>query len=389
MATAPDVISRPQIPLEATSDAPVIDAPKPPESASNDPTDQESGTPKEITAEELAVAASQREGKLETATEGNETDPAAKKPPAEGEEPPKLEFDELDPKLPGYAVREITKHRKDAQAKADAAWKAARAQTGDEAWDKAVAITRDAQVEAARKEAKVAKDAATALEKQIEELKAKVPVVEEPEVEDPRPARDEYDDPDLYDDALMEWGKREGVRAAEAAEVQKRESEAAAERQRLADETQAEHEAEVNRVHTAWQDKRTTAIEKYPDYVEVAEAAPEDGGPVITEAMAAAILQSDNGTEVAYWLGQNTDEATRIASIKNVALQIMEMGRLVERLANPSRRAAPRHVPIEPVDTTRTTPEETEEPDMDTYYKRRNEALRANSRPFFPPSGIH
>lgn len=377
-ARAPDVILRPSIPLSATSDQPLADLPRPPESASNDPVDQAAGTAKEISPQDLAAADEARKGDPATADEvttGDDPKTDDGKVAATDDKTKTAKADEIDvsdlPKdLPGYAVREITKVRKAARE--------ARA-----------AI--EAEAATAKKAAEDAKaDAATA-RKELADLRAKPAetVVEEPAA-DPRPTRDEFDDPDLYDEALTDWGKREGVRAAEQKAATDKATEEA-EATRVATEKANEaREAEVTAFHTKWQATRTEALTKYPDYAEVAEADPKDGGPVITDAMAAAIMQVENGPDVAYHLGQNTDEAARIAALTNPVMHFIEIGKIAERLANPVRRRAPRQEPIEPIDGG-TAPADTseQEPDMEAYAARRNKELVATRRPFFPQGGIH
>lgn len=403
-ARAPDIILRTSIPHEATSDQPLAAVATPPESASNDAADQTAGVAKEMTAEELAAATAARKDAGPDADPKADTTKKVEAAEGDGEEPPKLEFDPIAENLPGYAVREITKHRKQAQAKADAAWHAARAKVGDDAWTKALTVSRDAAVETAQKaakdaaaEAKAATERAAALDKEIADLKAKVPEVKPVEAQpDPRPTRDQFDDPDEYDTALTDWGVREGERKAEAKVAEARavedqvKADALAEEKRKADESAATaQEAATAKLNDEWQAKLTTAREKYDDYDALTSALPADGGPEISEAMAAAIFYTDNGPDVAYYLAQNTDEALRIAKLGNPIQHMLEIARIAERLVTPPRRAA-RAQPIEPVDTSAAPAGETDaEPDMDTYYKTRTAAAAQQRRPFFPASGIH
>lgn len=384
----PDIILRPSIPLSATSDQPLADVPRPPESASNDAADQASGTPKEISPEEQAAATAARQAPAEP-DEGEAKPREAKtvEPPTD----PEIDTDVLPENLPGYAAREIGKVRKAARAYRDAVLAAAKAEAGGEAWDKALAAVRDKAVETARadlakvtKEAKEHQDALAARDAELAELRAKVPKAEEPV--DPRPTRDAYDDPDAYDADLTEWGKREGVRVAEKAAAEAK-AEAEAKTKREADEAAATaRQAEVDQIHQSWQDRRSTAIEKYGDYVEVAEAE----NLTVSEPMVAAMMQSDNGTDVAYYLGQNPDEAERIAKLPNVGQHFMEIGRIAERLANPPRRERRPPAPIEPIDTSSNTADDSEaEPSMEAYASRRLKQLQEAKRPFFPPGGVH
>ena len=106
--------------------------------------------------------------------------------------------------------------------------------------------------------------------------------------------------------------------------------------------------------------------------------------------MAAAVMQIPNGTDVLYFLGQNTDEAERIAGLANPVRQLIEIGRLSQKLETPARRAAPR--PIVPLDTQRSGPGDNRteaEPDMESYAKARNAKLAGERKPFFPPSQYH
>lgn len=401
-ARAPDVITRTAPPLSATSDQPLADVQRPPESASNDVADQRAGTPQEISGEELAAATIARKGagpdadpKSDAAIPEPEAAPAAEAAGDVEAAPPKLEFDPIPENLPGYAVREITKHRKQAQAKADAAWNAARATVGDEAWTKALSVARDVQIDAARKEAKVAKDAEALVRRELDELRAK-PAIEDKPAEDPRPTRDGFDDPDAYDDALTAWGKREGARETETAAAAARAETTRLAREKSDREATEARAAEVTKLNDNWNAKVTEAATRYDDFNDVITKAPEDGGPTISDAMVAGMMQVDNGPEVAYHLGLNVEESKRIAGLPNAARQLIEIGRLAERLANPPRRARPAP-PIEPVDGDRAPAGENDNDlaavagrgSMDDYYAKRNPALQAGRRPFFPPGALH
>lgn len=398
----PDILPVQSIPLSAVSDQPRAEPGAPPLSASADPADRANGVAGEITAAELAAADTARRGVAPEQI--GETDGAT----ATGTEDKTVAADDADdgivvPKeLPGYANKEIAKIRKQARERVDAAMKAAEGKIGEEEWQKLFAAARDQTVAKAQEDAgkavKAAKDAQEALEaaqRQIEELKTKA-VPAEPEKPDLKPTREDFDDPDAYDEAVVAWGKREGAREVEAvrkteldkAEADKQAAEAEAERTK-AEEAQRVRDTEVATINATWQDSRTKAIEKYADYVEVAEAAPEEGGPTITEAMAAAILQIPNGTDVAYHLGQNPDESLRIARLVNPVQHFIEIGRLAERLGNPPRQAR-RGRPVEIISDAPNSADTTDaEPDMETYAARRNAVLKKDSKPFFPASNMH
>lgn len=406
MARGPDIIQNQSIPLSATSDAPVLDVPAPPISASNDPTDLQTGVPKEITAAELAVAAAARKGDPATADLTEDGKPKVPAQVDEEAEPKprsakKVEADDpiiadLPKESPDWYRREVASIRRIEREKTAAAFAAAKAQVGDKAWDEAVAATRDkmvgeAKAEAAKaiKEAREAREATTAREAEIAELRAKVSVPEDKAAEDPRPTRDKFDDPDEYDTALTEWGIREGERSTTAriaADKRTADAEAAA---AAAEEKKTTDEAAARQAHAAWETKVAQATEKYPDYAELTTKEPEEGGPTITPVMAMAIQGADNGTDVAYFLATDTEESVRIAAIPNPVMQLFEMGRLAERLATPARRA-PRAQPLEPIDTGTNTADTSErEPTMEEYAARRMPQLQQAKRPFFPASNMH
>src|SRR6185312_8229102 len=89
-----------------------------------------------------------------------------------------------------------------------------------------------------------------------------------PPAPEPRPARDDFADPDAYDAALIEWSARQTARIT-AAETEKRLAD-----QRAADEkarADAAAKTEFDRVAATWGERRAKAIEAHPDFIEVAE----------------------------------------------------------------------------------------------------------------------
>lgn len=389
-----DIILRESIPLAATSDMPIAETPKPPANASNDVDDQAGGTPKEISPEQLAVAVAARRGDPKTA-EVTDNTPA---PEDDG-------IDEIPNTAPKWAIVEVAKIRKQAREARAAFEAAAKAQVGDEAWDKAVLATRDKLVLEARDAAgKAASDAAKARQEaearatELAELKSRLEALDTPKpVEDPRPARDEFDDPETYDQALIDWNTRQIQRDLESKEAAKKADEARiANEERLAAEIKAA-ETQQEAIHAEqaavigdWE-AQVVEIEKiYPDFKEATMKSPEEGGPEITGIMADALMRSGNGAQVAYYLSQDTEESSRIAKLPHPIQQIGEIFRLSERLKTQPRRRT--EAPIEPVDTGRRDGPAQVDPDnedMSAYYQRRNAQLSASRRPFFPPGGIH
>jgi hypothetical protein len=353
----PDILVRTAPPLSATVDSPLGEVAKPPVSASNDEGDQASGVSTEMTPQAQAEA---RAAKVTdtTATEGDtDAKPADKAADADGEV--EIMVDGKKVETPPYVKREITKARNQQRA-------------------------AQAAAEEAKAAAKAATEALAALQAEHAALKAKGEP-EKPAVEEtiaPRPTRDKFDDPDAYDEAVIAWSKAEGVREAEAklaADKAAAEAEAARTSQEAA---QKAHTAKVAEIEAAWEARKAEAAQKYEDY----EAVTTADGLIISDAMAAVIFQVDNGTDIAYHLGQNREESLRIASLPNVALQMMEIGRLSERLGAPKPRAA-RARPIEPIDTgSAPATDATREPSMEDYGASRTVQIQAARRPFMDRS---
>ena len=140
------------------------------------------------------------------------------------------------------------------------------------------------------------------------------------------PSPDQFDSTDAYIDALVA-NKAEQM-------IQQR-------------ETQRQH-ASVAESYHALEEK---ALDKYDDFEQVVY----NKNLRITDTMADVIRMSDIGPDVAYYLGVNEKEASRISDMSPV-LQAREIGRIEAKLtANPpTKRTTPAPAPISPV-TARTS----------------------------------
>lgn len=201
-----------------------------------------------------------------------------------------------------------------------------------------------------------------------------------------RPTRDAYSDPESYEAALVTWASSEAASRA-AAEMERRQTEAEearAEAIRVAEANRVEQtrlEAErqqADALRTSWETKREAALSKYEDFVEVAESP----SVPISDAMALVIMNSDDGAEIAYYLGKHPDEAAKIAGMvipgqvyppgtpraglpmSDGIKQAVAMGRLATKLgleatvtpAVTNSLAAPAAVPVPATATTPATP---------------------------------
>lgn len=180
------------------------------------------------------------------------------------------------------------------------------------------------------------------------------------EAEDPRPNRETFDNPNAYEEALIEWSTRTATKVAMAeAEKQRLESEANTKREV---EEKSQREA-TEALQKTWQTKREKAVEEFPDYSEVAER--DDLS--ITIPMAHAILNAENGPAMAYHLGKNPEEAARIAAL-SPPLQVFELGKIAAELARPKTNVSRAPAPIRPVGNRSAAVAKTpDEMDMNEY----------------------
>ena len=154
---------------------------------------------------------------------------------------------------------------------------------------------------------------------------------EELETVDPeptRPERQQYPDTEAFTSALMDyadkkasWTARREVKAT-LAENERRLGEA-----RLVEEQQ--------RTSNTYRERVEKAAEKYPDFREVAESP----DVAITIPMAQAIMHSEHGPDIQYYLGSNVEEAKRIAGL-SVPLQLVELGMIVAKVTQTPKKEA-------------------------------------------------
>ena len=355
-------------PLNATGrDASTSDLmappPPPPLNASNHPDDHTRGEVGEIAPAEARAIEDARTGAdqvpalEETAKPAApvETNPAGKQP-VEPNGPDEPGDSPIPDGSPEWAVRELTKTRNQRRS------------------EKARADVLAAEKTAAEAAKTAAEARAAELQAEIEALKAKPPEPPKPpEVipEPPRPARDQFDTPEAYDAAMDTWATS---REARAAEIAKTTAAAEAEAARVAAETKARADkvketkdaedariaGEMQKRQQAWNAKRDKATETRPDFVEVTTKLPADGGPTITPLMADAILDRDNGADVAYHLGKNPVESARIAGLPPVQ-QIAEIGALSATLASAAvPRVSSVPAPITPLTSSREGAQDTQ-----------------------------
>lgn len=155
---------------------------------------------------------------------------------------------------------------------------------------------------------------------------------------DPRPTRAQFDDPESFDAALVEWASTTATRRALADHQAQLAAQAAAEKV-AADKAAAERtQAEQGKVlWDAHQERRAKFIEAHADYEEVVERAPDLflGSRPGTQALVQTITRLEDGPAIAYYLAQNRADEARITAMTDPLAVVVEVGRISARLAQP------------------------------------------------------
>ena len=178
----------------------------------------------------------------------------------------------------------------------------------------------------AQAEAKMLKERLDRIEQNIQERVAKP-------IDNSEPRIDNFDDFDQYVAAKAEWIASKKINET----LNERERRSAEER------AAAAHYQAVD----GWNQRLEKATAELPDFKEVIESSDVP----MSDFMRDAIVESDLGPKVAYWLANNPDEAKKIASMSPLAT-VKAIGRIEERLESQAKApkkptAAP--APLKPV----------------------------------------
>lgn len=139
---------------------------------------------------------------------------------------------------------------------------------------------------------------------------------------DAKPKQDEFESYESYLEAVADW------KISERLDV---------ERERFREQSRSEF------IDRGFEGQMKAAREAHADFDSVARAETLS----ITDHMATAIKQAQDGAEIWYHLGKNPDDAARIASLSPVA-QIMEIGKLAAK-SGARRQSTPLAEPITPL----------------------------------------
>ena len=141
-----------------------------------------------------------------------------------------------------------------------------------------------------------------------ESTPAEVPTLA-PDPKDPEPAPDKFADYVEWQKAWNRWDRRQDARQEKATAAV------------AAKQTEAKAKADT------WQSRVSEATAELADFATVAQ----NPDLPVTQAMAEAITDSEVGPKILYHLGQNPDEAARIAKLSPLA-QIRAIGKIESSL---------------------------------------------------------
>lgn len=170
-------------------------------------------------------------------------------------------------------------------------------------------------------------------ERLIADILARQQKPEQPAQEAPsgKPQPGNFATTEEYVEAVAEWKAKE-ILKAQVQEQEIRNQQTAAER----------HMAELQ---AEYQERVEAAVERYDDFEEVTS----NPNLRISPVMAEAIVASDVGPDVAYYLGVNPKEAERISKLPPF-LQVKEIGRLEAKVMAepPAKKSSSAPPPINP-----------------------------------------
>lgn len=196
-------------------------------------------------------------------------------------------------------------------------------------------------------------------ERQVQELQQQLAQRPEPQpasTEKPTLEQFDYDDA-KYMEALTDWKVEQALEARKQKE---------AETQQRSQQDQIYQEFESKRQHTLVQ-----GIQAYEDFEDVVLDNPN---LVITPQMAGIITDSEVGHEVAYHLGNNPDEAAKIAQLPPLK-QAAAVAKIEARLSvKPAKKISKAPAPVNPVGAKGSSPSELDpSKDLKKWIQARNE----------------
>lgn len=144
--------------------------------------------------------------------------------------------------------------------------------------------------------------------------------------------------------------------------------------------TQREQRQQAERAQTArqqtvegWQKRVASATKELPDFEEVVASSDVPMTPVMAEA----IMSSDAGPKLAYYLATHEDEAEEIARMSPLAV-VRALTRIEDKLANQPAQASKAPPPVSPVGVKAKAERNPDDLPTDEWLKWRNKQVASN-----------
>lgn len=167
--------------------------------------------------------------------------------------------------------------------------------------------------------------------RELEALRNRQPEQRQPTQSEAAPKPEQFQSYEEYLEAKAEWRAEQKV-----SEVLRKQQEST-----KAQTAQAEHA----KLQKSWEERVEAASDAYDDFEEVAL----NPGVPISDAMMQSIVRSEKGADVAYYLGKNIAEASRIAQMDPISAAI-RIGEIAATLARPqAKKTTNAPPPINPV----------------------------------------
>jgi hypothetical protein len=166
------------------------------------------------------------------------------------------------------------------------------------------------QREAARDEARREREAREALETRLRELESKV----NPPAEKPQNDLGDEPQPEMFND-MFEYAKALAEYTADKKLLER-------DNEEKARKAAAEQEAKFS----AWADRVNAAKNELPDFDDMVQSSEVR----VSDPVRDAIIESEHGPKILYWLAENTDYAKKLADMSAVSA-IREIGKIEAR----------------------------------------------------------
>jgi hypothetical protein len=169
-----------------------------------------------------------------------------------------------------------------------------------------------------------------------------------------KPTRDAFQDPDAYDQAILNYAEKLAESKA-SKEVERLRSDEAEKARKTAEETSAR--ARLDAYNARVEKTRQT----HADFDEVAQSPDVQ----VSMPVVHAIMTHDQGPEIQYYLGKNPAEAARLVAMTvdtpqgpqpDVARQLLEVGLIVAKLNAPATPSPPVSKAAPPIKALKSAP---------------------------------